>query len=70
MVNSLIFGGVGLYLIFRGLTADYLIDESEGSATEEEKANSHATPLKRAVVVLAGLFSIAWSIFNATRAIH
>jgi hypothetical protein len=70
MVTSFIFGAVGVFLLFNGLTADYLIDESEGAASEEMKADSPATPLKRVVVVSAGLFSIAWSIFHATRAIH
>ena len=70
MVTSLIFGAVGFFLVFNGLTAEYLIDESDGAASEEMKADSPATPLKRAVVVLAGLFSIAWSIFHATRAMH
>jgi hypothetical protein len=57
----------GIYLVFNGLTADTLIDESEGTASEERRAEARATPLKRLVVVAAGATSALyglWKLFN------
>jgi hypothetical protein len=45
----------GIYLVFNGVTTDTLIDESEGTASEEQRAEAKATPLKRFVVVTAGV---------------
>ena len=64
MTTALIFVCVGLYLIFGGLTAEYLIDESEGLASPEEKEKAKATPFKRFVVVCAGIASSGWGIYH------
>jgi hypothetical protein len=45
----------GIFLVLGGLKADYIIDTSVVSATEEEIRNSKATLLSRLVVVLVGL---------------
>jgi hypothetical protein len=52
----------GVYLVFYGLTTESLIDESEGVASEEERLNAKATPLKRALVVGAGIASCVYSV--------
>jgi hypothetical protein len=52
--SAAIFVVFGVYLVFNGLTAATLIDESEGAASEEQRAEAEATPLKRFVVVTAG----------------
>ena len=52
----------GLYLAFQGATADYLINEIGWSASNKEKENAKATPLKRAVVMAAGVGSIAYGV--------
>jgi len=62
-----IFVAAGIYLVFHGLTADTLIDESEGSASVEQREEAKATPLKRLVVVIAGAISALyglWKLFN------
>ena len=64
MTTALIFVVTGLYLIFHGLTADYLIDESEGVASSEEKERAKATPLTRFVVICAGIASSGWGIHH------
>jgi hypothetical protein len=50
-----IFVAVGIYLVFHGLTADTLIDESEGTASVEQREGAKATPLKRLIVTSAGI---------------
>jgi hypothetical protein len=65
--SAAIFLVFGIYLVFNGVTADTLIDESEGTATEEQRAEAKATPLKRFVVVTAGAISALyglWKLFN------
>jgi hypothetical protein len=59
-VEGLFFIVGGLYLAFEGATAAYLINEIGWSASNEEKEKAKATPLMRAVVVAAGLGSIAY----------
>jgi hypothetical protein len=62
-----IFVVVCIYLVFHGLTADTLIDESEGTASGEQWAEAKATPLKRLVAVTAGAISAVyglWKLFN------
>ena len=53
---------IGGYLIVSGLTARYLINESEFRATEEERRAAKATPLKRIVVVGAGVAALIYSV--------
>ena len=65
--SAAIFLVFSIYLVFNGVTADTLIDESEGTATEEQRAEAKATPLKRFVVVTAGAISALyglWKLFN------
>ena len=57
--------GFGLYLIYKGLTAEYLIDESEGNATEEEKERWKATPITRTLVVSVGSISILYGLYHS-----
>ena len=60
MTTALFFIAIGVYLIFQGLTSDYLIDESEGLASAEEKEKAKATPLTRFIVICAGIASLSW----------
>jgi uncharacterized membrane protein len=65
--SAAIFVVFGIYLVFNGLTAATLIDESEGTASEEQRAEAKATPLKRFVVVTAGAISALyglWKLFD------
>lgn len=64
MITALFFIAIGLYLIFQGFTADYLIDESEGLASEEWKERAKATPFTRFVVICAGIASLCWGIHH------
>jgi len=64
MTTALFFIAIGLYLIFHGLTADYLIDESEGVASEEWKERAKATPFTRFIVICAGIASSGWGIHH------
>jgi hypothetical protein len=66
-IEGAIFVVGGLYLIFRGITSDYLINESEVSATEEERENAKATPLKRATVIAMGVLSVAFGLYRTLR---
>lgn len=59
-----IFVALGIYLVFHGLTADTLIDESDGMASKEQKAEAKTTPLKRFVVVTAGVTSALWGLWK------
>lgn len=61
------FLAAGIYLVVTGLTAKTLINEAESAATEEERANAKATPLKRAVVVGVGLIAVIYSIVVLSR---
>jgi hypothetical protein len=64
---SAIFVAIGIYLVFHGLTADTLIDESEGTASEGQRAEAKATLPKRFLVVTAGAISAfygLWKLFN------
>jgi hypothetical protein len=65
--SAAIFVLFGIYLVFNGLTAASLIDESEGTASEEQRTEAKATPLKRFVVVTVGAMSALyglWKLFN------
>ena len=55
---------VGIYLVFHGLTADTLTDESEGTASGEQREEAKAVPLKRLVVVTAGAISALYGIWK------
>jgi hypothetical protein len=57
---------MGIYLIVSGLTAKTLINEVDSPATEDERKNAKATPLKRIAVVGVGL---AASVYAAIRLI-
>jgi hypothetical protein len=52
--SAAIFVVFGIYLVVNGLTADTLIDEPEGTASEEQRAEAKPTPLKRFLVVTTG----------------
>jgi hypothetical protein len=62
--SAAIFVVLGVYLVFNGLTADTLIDESEGTACEEQRAEAKATSLKRFVVVTAGCISALYGLWK------
>jgi hypothetical protein len=62
MASALIFIAFGSYLIFRGATADSLIDESEGLTDSEQKEKAKATPFTRFIVICAGVASLGWGI--------
>jgi hypothetical protein len=64
MASALIFIAFGLYLVLRGATADYLIDESDGLADSERKEKSKATPFTRLIVIAAGIASLSWGIHH------
>jgi hypothetical protein len=64
MTTALFFIAIGLYLIFHGLISDYLIDESEGLASEEQKERAKATPFTRLIVICAGIASSGWGIHH------
>jgi len=64
MTTALFFVAIGLYLIFHGLTSDYLIDESEGLASEEWKERAKETPFTRLIVIYAGIASSGWGIHH------
>ena len=53
---------LGIYLIAYGLIAKTLINESEIAATEEERSEARATPLKRILVVGAGIGSCIYAV--------
>ena len=63
-VTAIIFRAVGLFLIFNGLTAEYLVDAGEGTVTEDMKQKSKATPLTRTVVVSVGIASAGWAVYH------
>jgi hypothetical protein len=62
MASALIFIAFGSYLIFRGATADCLIDESEGLTNSERKKKAKATAFTRFIVICAGVASLGWGI--------
>ncbi len=65
MTTALIFTALGLYLIFQGLAAEYLVDETEGTVSDEDKERYHkATPLRRFLVVSAGIASTCVGIYH------
>ena len=65
MTTALIFIGAGLYLIFNGFTAEYLVDETEGTISDEDKEKYHkATPFRRFVVISGGVGSCGWAIYH------
>lgn len=66
-MTALIFFGFGIYLVTQGLTADNLIDESEGVASKEERADAKATPLTRLIVVAAGAICAAYGVWRLLR---
>ena len=53
-----------IVLIIQGLTSAQLINESEISATDEERPRAKATPLRRLVVVSAGVAAIVVGIYQ------
>jgi predicted secreted protein len=55
---------IGIVLIIQGLTSAQLINESEISATDEERPRAKATPLRRLVVVSAGVAAIVVGIYQ------
>ena len=57
----------GVYIIVVGLTSKILINETDVVATEEERAQAKATPLRRLVCVIVGL---ACAIYGVTRMLH
>jgi len=63
---GLLFSVLGVYLIIRGATADHLADESEGLA-DKDRNDTKATPLRRLVVVAAGLAASIYGIVHALR---
>jgi hypothetical protein len=57
----------GVYLIVVGLTAKTLINESDVVATEEARRKAKATPVKRLLVVGAGVAAV---VYGAVRLAH
>ncbi len=57
---------IGIYLVVSGLVARTLINESEISATHEERRNAKATPLKRILVVGTGIACCIYSVVKFT----
>jgi hypothetical protein len=53
---------IGTYLVIAGLTSKTLINEADVQATAEERSQAKATPLRRLVVVVAGLAGIIYAI--------
>jgi hypothetical protein len=66
-IETLLFIGIGLYLIVYGARSKILINESEVVATEEEKRNAIATPARRLVMVAAGLGGVVYGIVRLLR---
>jgi hypothetical protein len=58
---------IGIYLIVSGLVARTLINESEIPATDEERRNAKATPLKRILVVGTGVACCIYAAVRFTR---
>ncbi len=58
---------VGVFLIIGGLTASHLVNESDVSATEDEWSKARATPLRRGLVVAAGVASILYGLYQLAR---
>lgn len=57
----------GIYILVVGLTSKVLINETDIVATEEERAQAKATPVKRLVCVVFGL---ACAIYGVIRILH
>jgi hypothetical protein len=64
LIGKILITGIGLYLVVGGLTAEYLIDESEGVASDEKREKANATPVKRFIVVSAGIASFGYGIYH------
>jgi hypothetical protein len=62
-VNCLPFLIIGVYMAIIGITSKTLISESDVIATEEERARAKATPLRRLVVIGAGIASVVYGLF-------
>ena len=55
---------IGVYLIVAGLMAKTLINESEFPATDEERQNAKATPVKRVLVAGAGIVACVYAVLR------
>jgi hypothetical protein len=58
---------VGIFLIIYGSITKTPINESEVAATEEERANAKATPLKRVLVVGTGMACCLYVLMRVMR---
>jgi len=58
---------IGAYLVITGLTSKTLINEADVQATAEERSQAKATPLRRVIVVAAGLAGIIYAIVCSWR---
>jgi len=65
--TGIVFVVFGVFLIFGGLFAEYLIDTSVVSASEEEFKKAKATPISRAVLVIVGLLMAIAGIYKFVR---
>jgi hypothetical protein len=53
---------IGIYMVIMGAVSKTLISESDMPATEEEKASDKPTPVRRLLVILAGVGCIVYGL--------